>query len=104
MEDRLTALRIRNRVRNVSRRLAKDDAGPRNADRALWGALAMVTFADVTGLSEDLQVDPETALGDLLADLMHWCDVHKANKGLTGWVDFESALRRARAHYGEELR
>jgi hypothetical protein len=64
----------------------------------------MVTFANVAGLSGDLKVDPETALGDLLADLMHWCDVHRTNNSVTGSVDFESALRRARDHHREERR
>lgn len=59
MEDQPTVLKIRNRISGVSRRLARNNAGPQNADRALWGAFAMVTFADVTGLSGDLQVDPK---------------------------------------------
>ena len=41
-------------------------------------------------------------LGDLLADLMHWCDVHKTGDGLTGPVDFESALGQARDNYSAE--
>jgi hypothetical protein len=98
MEDKPTVLKIRNRIQSVSRRLARNNAGPSNADRALWGEFAMVIFADATGLSADLQVDPETVLGDLLADLMHWCDVH------TRPVDFDLALRHARHNYSEERR
>jgi len=102
MEDRPTTRRIRNRIRIVNRRLAKADADPRNADRALWGELAVVSFASVTGQSHDVHVDPETVLGDLLADLMHWCDVQKASDSRIESIDFESALQRARNHYDEE--
>src|SRR5271157_4021470 len=102
MEDRPTTLKVRNRVRNVNRRLAKNNADPRNADRALWGELTVGSFASLTGLSRDVQIDPETVLGDLLADLMHWCDVQKNSDRLIESLDFESALRRARDHYSEE--
>jgi hypothetical protein len=103
MEDRPTIREIRNRIRSVNRRLDKTHADPRNADRALWGALAVVSFASVTGLSGDVQIDPETVLGDLLAGLMHWCDVQKTNECRIESIDFESALRRARNHYKEDL-
>ncbi len=102
MEDRPTTLKMRNRIRNVNRRLSKTNADPRNADRALWGTLAVVSFASVTGLSGDVQIDPETVLCDLLADLMHWCDVQETNYCVRGSVDFESALERARGHYSKE--
>ena len=39
--------------------------------------------------------DGETALTDLLADLMHWCD----EQGL----DFETELNRADEHYTHEI-
>jgi hypothetical protein len=104
MEDRATTREIRNRIRSVNRRLDKTRADPRNADRALWGALAVVSFASVTGLSGDVQIDPETVLGDLLAGLMmHWCDVQKTNDCRIEPIDFESALKRARNHYNEDL-
>jgi len=102
MANQLTARKITNRIRCVNRRLAETRADPRNADRALWGALAVVTFARVTGQSEDVQTDPETVLGDLLADLMHWCDAQKTNGSLEESIDFESALERAHDHYNEE--
>ena len=92
---------IRNRIRSVNRRLAKV-GNPRNADRSLWGGFAVVSFASVTGLRGDIEVDPETVLTDLLADLMHWCDVQKASGCMPEPIDFESALERARDHYGEE--
>jgi len=102
MEDRPTTREIRNRIRSVNRRLDKTHADPRNADRALWAALAVVSFASVTGMSADVQADPETVLGDLLAGLMHWCDVQQTNARRLESVDFESALERARNHYNEE--
>jgi hypothetical protein len=102
MEDRPATLKIRNRIRNVNRRLAKNHAAPRNADRALWGALAVVSFASVTGLRRDVQIDPETVLCDLLADLMHWSDLQKSSGCIVELLDFESALERARDHYSAE--
>jgi hypothetical protein len=68
----------------------------------LWGSLAVVSFASVTGLGEEVQTDPKMVLSDLLADLMHWCDSQKAAGKLENSIDFESALQRARDHYYEE--
>jgi len=102
MEYPRTIRKIRSVIRRVNRRLAKYDANPRNADRSLWGELAVVSFANATGLSADVRIDPETVLSDLLADLMHWCDVQKNNACLVESIDFGSALRRAREHYTEE--
>ena len=102
MVNKLATRRVMDRVRGVNRRLSETRADPRNADRALWGELAVVTFANVTGQSRDVQTDPETVLGDLLADLMHWCDSQKTNVSLEESIDFESALGRARNHYNEE--
>ncbi|MGC2472757.1 MAG: hypothetical protein WA485_00365 [Candidatus Sulfotelmatobacter sp.] len=90
------------RIRRANRRLIETHADPCNADRALWGALAVTSFASVTGQSEEVAVDPETVLGDLLAGLMHWCDAQKTNDSLEESIDFESALERARNHYKEE--
>src|ERR1700688_3272757 len=102
MKNRPTTLTIRNRIRRANRILAKSNTGLRNSDRALRGELAAVSFASVTGLNSDIRVDPETVLTDLLADLMHWCDV-EANRGRKlESIDFESALKRARRHYRSE--
>jgi hypothetical protein len=68
----------------------------------LRAALAVVSFANVTGQREDVRTDPETVLGDLLASLMHWCDTQKVSDSLEESIDFESALLRARNHYNEE--
>jgi hypothetical protein len=43
---------------------------------------------------EDQIVDPETTIGDLLADLMHWCDAYG--------VDFNVALKRGQRRYEAE--
>jgi hypothetical protein len=102
LESRLTTRQLRSRIRSQKRRLAETRSDPGNADRALWGAWAVVTFAKVTGQSEDVQTDPETVLGDLLADLMHWSDVQKTTDDLDESIGFESALERARNHYREE--
>lgn len=59
-----------------------------NDRRAEWAAAALRAFMEATG------TDEEDALGDLLADLMHWADRNN--------FDFESALDRARSHYVEE--
>jgi hypothetical protein len=59
-----------------------------NERRTAWAGLAIAAFRDATG------ADPEDALPDLLADLMHWCD----RKG----SDFDAALERGRYHYEAE--
>ncbi len=59
-----------------------------NADRALWGAIALEAFRRETG------ADLTDAVSDLLADLMHWCDRFGQ--------EFERELRRAVNHYAEE--
>ena len=57
-----------------------------SADRA---TIALKAYQRATG------TDPEDALADLLADLMHWC--------LQNGQDFEKELERARLHFGDEL-
>ena len=52
-----------------------------NDDRAAWAASALTAFMRCTG------TDPEDALGDLLANLMHWSDRNN--------YDFDAALDRA---------
>ncbi len=59
-----------------------------NDDRALWAAQALHAFRVAIG------TDPEDALPDLLADLMHWCDRSGAN--------FNDDLCRAYVHYEAE--
>lgn len=102
MKGQPTFLKIRSRIRGVNRLLAEDNLVPRNADRSLWAEFAIVNFASVTGLGNDVEADPETVLADLLADLMHWCRIQKVKGRASGPIDFESALERARNHYSSE--
>jgi hypothetical protein len=46
---------------------------------------------------------PETVLSDLLADLMHWCDVRRSDLEPQEVIRFDSALERARDYYDEEV-
>lgn len=59
-----------------------------NDERASWAGCAVAAFQRAT------RCDEEDALGDLLADLMHWAD--RSN------YDFEAALLRGRDHYAAE--
>ena len=59
-----------------------------NSKRAQWAEAALSKFKSLTGTDDD------TALYDLLADIMHWCDRHA--------VTFNDELDRARAHYDAE--
>lgn len=60
-----------------------------NNKRACWANDALRLFSELT--DADLY---DEALGDLLCDLMHWCDRNN--------VDFELALNRARGRYTKE--
>jgi hypothetical protein len=59
-----------------------------NAARAGWAAVVLRQFRRITGTEDD------DALGDLLCDLMHWCDRNRCN--------FDAALSRAQMHYEAE--
>jgi hypothetical protein len=58
-----------------------------NGNRAHWAAAALRCFQGETGADDE-------ALGDLLCDLMHWCDRNSS--------DFDAALSAARMHYEAE--
>ena len=77
-------------VRTMNKRLPADPEGM-NDDRAAVAYSALEAFQCLTG------IDPkdDTAVSDLLCDLMHWCD-RNSDEG------FDVALTRARAHYAEE--
>jgi len=62
---------------------------PTNSLRAHWAALCLRRFMELTGC------DLDDALGDLLANLMHWTGQND--------LDFDIALDRARLHYETEL-
>jgi hypothetical protein len=83
-------------------RLNQTETDPSNSDRALLGALAIAHFASVTGRAQAVLDDPETVIADLLADLMHWCDVQKSHRQKES-IEFGSAWERAREYYEEEL-
>ena len=100
MTNQLTIKEITEQIHSVNRRLNETHADPRNPDRALCGALAVISFAGATRQSQEVQIDPETVLVDLLCNLMHWCDAQKASDGsLEESINFESALERACSHY-----
>jgi hypothetical protein len=88
-------LTLMQKIHAVQRRLRTQAGEMTNADRVLWGELALTSFAKKSGQEDDLTADPETVLGDLLADLMHFCDSRK--------TDFDSALERGRNHHREEI-
>lgn len=62
-----------------------------NLDRACWAAAALAEFRKQVR-SDD---DDTTAIGDLLADLMHYADAHGA--------DFDAAFASGLNHYAEEV-
>ena len=64
------------------------DPEERNDERAEWAQSAINAFRIATG------TDPEDAVSDLLADLMHWCDRYGPG--------FHNELNRARNHYDAE--
>lgn len=70
---------------------------PTNSERASWARQALATFARLTGQdrSGDLQHDLPSVVGDLLADLMHFC----RRQG----VDFDACLDTARSHHSVEV-
>ena len=59
-----------------------------NDQRSTWPEAAITAFRQATNTDED------DALGDLLADLMHWAD--------RSGYDFAAALDRALFHYEAE--
>jgi hypothetical protein len=64
----------------------------KNQERASWAMIAVQSFQDETGLTGD---SLDTAILDLLGDLMHLCDVEG--------ISFESCLERGKWHYDYEL-
>lgn len=103
MTGRSAIRKIREQIRRMNHRLSKTGADPSNADRALWGALAVAHFSGAASRAHDMHADAETVLSDLLADLMHWCDVQRSNCGRQEAIRFDSALERARDYYEEEV-
>jgi hypothetical protein len=102
MTGRGATAKIRAQIRRINHRLIETGADPSNVDRALPGALAVAYFASVTSRVENMHTDPETVISDLLADLMHWCDLQRSTGELQESIGFDSALQRARDYYMEE--
>lgn len=65
------------------------DPDCQNAERAAWAHVAIRAFEGVTGADDGIET-----VGDLLCDLMHWCDRHG--------VDFKDALASAQSNYRDE--
>lgn len=63
-----------------------------NKLRSLFAAEAIDVFANRTGINDE---DEETKLGDLLADILHFCDEK--------YLDFSGVLERSRLHYQAEI-
>lgn len=63
---------------------------PTNIDRAGWAETALKAFEKVTGSDAK-----EEGVRDLLADMMHYCDVND--------IDFANELRVATDNYDEEI-
>lgn len=66
------------------------DPDQQNADRARWALAALQEFQRRTGSEND------TAVGDLLADLMHLCDRYP------GYGPFAHRYQEAERHYDAE--
>src|SRR6266576_3656501 len=93
---------IRREIEQVNRRLRETDSRPSNADLALWGTLAIAQLNSCAASGEGSATDVELVLSDLLADLMHWCDLRSIAKSRQQAISFESALEKARTYYREE--
>ena len=61
---------------------------PTNAERRLWAERALM----VSPYEEYMPEDPETAITDLLADLMHYCQARDD-------LEFRTILQRAEYLY-----
>jgi hypothetical protein len=76
------------KAEELQRRLAMTE--PTNIDRAGWAETALKAFEKVTGSDAK-----EEGVRDLLADMMHYCDVND--------IDFANELRVATDNYDEEI-
>jgi len=78
------------------RRPTTKTAEPTNAQRAGWAYTALEAFANETGqlTSGDFEHDMPSVIGDLLANLMHYCEQEK--------IDFSLCLARGQGHFRHE--
>lgn len=82
----------------LSQRAEASEEGNDNARRISLAASALLGFADQTGIGDSTE-PAETAVTDLLTDLMHLCAHCWADDGETS---FETALNTARMHFAAE--
>jgi hypothetical protein len=68
---------------------------PNNADRAAWALIALQAFSDECGPPLDNEGDRDAAIGDLLCDLMHYCNQHG--------IDFDDRLKSGKFHFEYEI-
>ncbi len=69
------------------------DPDKMNGARARWAEYAIDAFGRATDMDTDGE-DRETMMGDLLCDLLHWCDHN--------FVNFDERLAAATSHYRKE--
>lgn len=69
---------------------------PNNDDRAQWAEEALRAFCIATGVDTT-----ETAVGDLIADLGHWCDRHTYCDE-KGRLNLAQLIENGRSHYEAE--
>lgn len=65
-----------------------------NEDRITWAHEALKAFAEHTGQAQQVEKEPEEVVGDLLCDLMYYCQARS--------IRFEDVLERAGMHYRAE--
>jgi hypothetical protein len=69
---------------------------PGNDARAEWAEAALQAFCVATGVDTT-----ETAVGDLIADLAHWCDRHNYCDS-KGRLNLAELIENGRMHYEAE--
>jgi hypothetical protein len=69
------------------------DMPAKNLERAGWAEKGLEAFGHTNGVS--FEHEPDSAVGDFLADLMHLCDRDGLN--------FEDLLGNGRRHYDAEV-
>lgn len=93
--QREARLNIATDAYSMSRMCLTFPGGRTNASRVREADALVMMFHAMTGVDPAPDADgPDTALGDMLAHLMHWAEA----KG----IDFDDCLRSGRMHYDAE--